>query len=137
MTPTMTLDQIEEATDDLPLLGYTVFWALRGVRVDHSDLQTLLGAAGFVGAEPDLPTPRIALRRAIVDWIGERAAAGQGPDLADSGEESGNAPTKQRALLRVINQKQSHWLAFALVAEDVNFARLGLHHGTTLRIILK
>src|SRR5215212_4042852 len=127
MTTRFTLERIEEATEDLPLLGYTVFWALGGIRVRHADLKQALATASFADYLPDPPTARIALRRAIVDWIAARAARGQGPALATGeAEDPAAGPTTQRALLRVINQKTSEWMAFALVAEDVDFQKLGL-----------
>lgn len=131
-----TIEEIEKSTADLPLIGYTAFWRLGGIRVRHGELKAALAAAGFGSYLPDPPTARIALRRAIVDWIGARAAAGEGPALVADEAEAAEGPTTQRALLRVINQKGSEWLAFALVAEDVDFRKLGLHHGTSLRIIL-
>lgn len=137
VAPGITLGQIEEATSDLPLLGYTVFWALSGIRVTHTDLKSALDATDFGSYLPDLPTARIALRRAIVDWINQRAHSGQGPALAGiSDEDVEDGPTTQRALLRVINQKGSDWMAFALIAEDVDFGKLGLRFGTNLRILL-
>lgn len=131
-----TIEEVEQSTADLPLVGYTVFWRLGGIKVSHGALKEALDATGFGSYLPDPPTARIALRRAIVDWIGERAAAGAGPALLADEAEADDGPTMQRALLRVINQKGSEWLAFALVAEDVDFRKLGLRHGTSLRIIL-
>src|SRR5256885_4411396 len=127
MTTRLIWERIEEATEDLRWLGYTVFGALGGIRVRHADLQQALATAGFADYLPDPPTARIALRRAIVEWIAARAARGQGPALAaGDGEDPTGGPTTQRALLRVINQKTSEWMAFALVAEDVDFQKLGL-----------
>ena len=49
---------------------------------------------------------------------------------------SGLGRTGSRALIRVINKRRSAYIVFALVAEDIDFAKLGLSYGTQLRILL-
>jgi len=53
MTPGATqaghTDEIEQATDEFPLLGYTVIASLKGIEIQHDDLATLLGVQpGYV-----------------------------------------------------------------------------------------
>src|SRR5215470_18590969 len=63
------LNGLEAATSQLPLIGFTVLWRLEGIRVSHSDLEQALLVAGFEKYLPDPPTPRVALRRALAEWI--------------------------------------------------------------------
>jgi hypothetical protein len=63
------LNDLEAATTQLPLIGFTVLWRLEGIRVSHSDLEQTLQAAGVEKYLPDPPTPRVALRRALAEWI--------------------------------------------------------------------
>jgi hypothetical protein len=60
---------VEASTSQFSLIGYTVFWRLVGIRVSHPDLEQALQATGFDKYLPDPPTPRVALRRALADWI--------------------------------------------------------------------
>ncbi len=59
------LNGVEASTAQLPLVGYTVFWRLTGIRVSHPDLEQALESTGFEKYLPDPPTPRVALRRAL------------------------------------------------------------------------
>ena len=63
------LNGLEAATSQLPLIGFTVLWRLEGIRVSHPDLEQALRSAGFEKYLPDPPTPRVALRRALAEWI--------------------------------------------------------------------
>jgi hypothetical protein len=63
------LNGVEASTSQFPLLGYTVFWRLSGIRVSHPDLERALQSTGFDKYLPDPPTPRVALRRALAEWI--------------------------------------------------------------------
>src|SRR5262245_36898774 len=60
---------VEVSTSQFPLVGYTGFWRLAGIRVSHPDLDQALKATGFDKYLPDPPTPRVALRRALAEWI--------------------------------------------------------------------
>jgi len=122
-------------TTTLPTVGYTVFWRLTGIEVHQEDLGRLMSAAGLASALPKPPTARVALRRALVAWIAERAASGAGPAPGNhAGAVSEDAP--QRALIRVVNQPERKWMMFALIAEDVDLGALGLTYGTNLRLFL-
>jgi hypothetical protein len=134
------LSTLEASTAQLPLVGYTVFWRLAGLRVTHAALAQALQHAGFAPYLPDPPTPRVALRRALAAWLrtqqltrqaARRAAPATLPVLAEPEDEG-----QRRTLIRVINRAGDAHLVFALVAEDVDFPVLGLHYGTALRILL-
>jgi hypothetical protein len=134
----VTLEEIERSTDELPLLGYTVFWSLAGIRVRHADLKDALDATGLSRFTPDLPTPYISIKRAIEAWIAQRASGGQGNEQAaaaaeesDGEGEEASAGKQQRVLVRAI--RDPNWLVFALVSEAIK--DLGLKHVTTLRVL--
>jgi hypothetical protein len=61
------LNGVEASTSQFPLIGYTVFWRLAGIRVSHPDLNQALQATGFDKYLPDPPTPRVALRRVLAE----------------------------------------------------------------------
>lgn len=133
-----SLSGVEESTSQLPLIGYTVFWRLAGIRVALPDLAQAMGATGFSRYLPDPPTPRVALRRALTQWIKEkeglaRVCRAEADEESEDGEDIRH---RRRTLVRVINRSGSENLVFALVAEDVDFSVLGLSYGTALRILL-
>src|SRR5882672_1067925 len=131
------LNGLEAATSQLPLIGFTVLWRLEGIRVSHPDLEQALQSAGFEKYLPDLPTPRVALRRALAEWIKtkQRTARTLQFQLGDEDQEE-NGGGRRRTLIRVIDRAGSDHLVYALVAEDVDFSALGLSYGTALRILL-
>jgi hypothetical protein len=119
---------IQATTEKLPLVGYTVFWRLAGIRVDHDELADALDRTGMKDFLPKPPSPRVALRRALEQWIADKKNLARKTE--DGDEED------QRMLIRVINRTGSDHLVFALVAENIDFAALGLSYGTSLRILL-
>ncbi len=135
----VSFSDIERSTANLPLIGYTVFWRLAGIRVQHAELVTAVAAADFTAFLPEPPSARKALRRAIEAWLSARALVGSGPALADDEEEEDDEGpatggcVQQRALVRLINDKE--WLVFVVVAEAVDLTALGLSYGTNLRIL--
>jgi hypothetical protein len=131
------LNGVESSTSQFPLVGYTVFWRLAGIRVSHPDLGQALQTAGFDKYLPDPPTPRVALRRALAEWIKAKQRIARNLQLQqDDEEQEENESGRQRTLIRVINRAGSEHLVYALVAEDVDFSVLGLSYGTALRILL-
>jgi uncharacterized protein DUF6744 len=131
------LNGLEVATSQLPLIGFTVLWRLDGIRVSHPDLEHALQAAGFEKYLPDPPTPRVALRRALAEWIKTKHRTARTLQLQigdEDQEESGGG--RRRTLIRVIDRAGSEHLVYALVAEDIDFSALGLSYGTALRILL-
>jgi hypothetical protein len=131
------LNEVEASTSQLPLIGYTVFWRLAGIRVSHPGLERALQETGFDKYLPDPPTPRVALRRALAEWIKTKQRITRNLQLRQGGEEQDeNDGDRRRTLIRVINRAGSEHLVYALVAEDIDFSMLGLSYGTALRILL-
>src|SRR5262245_56923811 len=131
------LNGLEAATSQLPLIGFTVLWRLEGIRVSHPDLEQALQSADFEKYLPDPPTPRVALRRALAEWIKtkHRNARTLQLQLGDEDQEQ-NGDGRSRTLIRVIDRARSEHLVYALVAEDIDFSALGLSYGTALHILL-
>ena len=121
------LNGLEAATSQLPLIGFTVLWRLEGIRVSHPDLEQALQSAGFEKYLPDPPTPRVALRRALAEWIKtkQRSARTLQLQLSDKDQDE-NGVGSRRTLIRVIDRVGSDHLVYTLVAEDVDFSALGL-----------
>jgi hypothetical protein len=131
------LNGLEAATSQLPLIGFTVLWRLEGIRVGHSDLERALRATGFEKYLPDPPTPRVALRRALAEWIRAKQKTARTLQLQqDDEEQDEHGGGRRRTLIRVIDRAGSEHLVYALVAEDIDFSALGLSYGTALRILL-
>lgn len=130
------LNGIEASTAQLPLIGYTVFWRLAGIRVSHPDLERALLTTGFSDHLPDPPTPRVALRRALEAWVKDKQRAMQAAHQADEEILEDESAGHHRTLIRVINRAGSEHLVYALIAEDIDFSLLGLSYGTALRILL-
>jgi uncharacterized protein DUF6744 len=131
------LNGVEASTSQFPLIGYTVFWRLAGIRVSHPDLEQALQATGFDKYQPDPPTPRVALRRALAEWIKVKQRIIRNLQLQQGDEDQDeNGGGRRRTLIRVINRTGSEHLVYALVAEDIDFSVLGLSYGTAVRILL-
>jgi hypothetical protein len=131
------MNGVEASTSQFPLIGYTVFWRLAGIRVSHPDLERALQATGFDKYLPDPPTPRVALRRALAEWIRAKQRIARNLHLQqDDEDQDENGGGRRRTLIRVINLAGSEHLVYALVAEDIDFSALGLSYGTALRILL-
>jgi hypothetical protein len=110
---------------------------LERIRVSHPDLEQALQSAGFEKYLPDPPTPRVALRRALSEWIKtkQRIARTLQLQLGDEDQDE-NGGGHRRTLIRVIDRAGSDHLVYALVAEDIDFSALGLAYGTALSILL-
>jgi hypothetical protein len=80
---------VEGSTSQFPLVGFTVFWRLAGVRVSQPDLERALQTAGFDKYLPDPPTPRVALRRALAEWIKAKQRIARNLQLQQDDEEQG------------------------------------------------
>jgi Family of unknown function (DUF6744) len=130
------LNSVEASTSQFPLVGYTVLWRLAGIRVSHPDLERALQTAGFEKYLPDLPTPRVALRRALAEWIRAKKRIARNYQIQQDNDDLDENSGRQRTLIRVINRAGCEHLVYALVAEDVDFSMLGLSYGTALRILL-
>lgn len=141
----ITLADIQRIQTPLQVLGFTVFWRLSGIRVKHSALKKALKAHGFEAFLPEPPSARKALRRALMHWMMERTQKQikkkRGKQRKRSGgrelDETDAAESGRNNLIRVINSRNSKYMAFGIVAEDVDFNELGLSYGTDLRIMLE
>jgi hypothetical protein len=92
---------------------------------------------GFEKYLPDPPTPRVALRRALAEWIRAKQRTARDLRLQQDDEDQDESDGgHRRTLIRVINRAGSEHLVCALVAEDIDFGMLGLSYGTALRILL-
>jgi hypothetical protein len=121
------LNGLEAATSHLLLIGFTVLWRLEGIRVSHPDLEQALQSAGFEKYLPDPPTPRVALRRALAEWIKTKQRIARTLQLQPADEyQEENGGGRSRTLTHVIDRAGSEHLVYALVAEDVDFSALGL-----------
>jgi hypothetical protein len=121
-----------------PVLGHNVWWSLAGAEIQHTDLITLLAQHGFAQHTPDPPTEIKSLRRAITAWLKARGSRSIGANDLDASEVG--LPMRKNArrdLVRPINHRTLCYAVFALVAEDIDFAALGLRHGTRARILLE
>lgn len=132
------LRAVQTTVEKMPLVGFTVFWRLAGIRTSHDDLSRALAQADLLQFLPKTPTPRIALRRALERWMADRKRAANlvSSQSAEEECELGEVDEAQRTLIRVINRTGSEHVVFALVAENIDFAALGLSYGTSLRIRL-
>ncbi|MEP7190254.1 MAG: DUF6744 family protein, partial [Roseiflexaceae bacterium] len=116
--------------EQLPILGYLIWYGLAGIKTDRTTLLHLLTQHGFPGYAPEPPTDKLALQRALREWIKLRGATQQSASDADD-------ETATRALIRPINKRRAKYSVFAIVAEEVDFTLLGLYHGTSMRILLE
>jgi hypothetical protein len=81
------LNGVEASSSQFPLIGYTVFWRLAGIRVSHPDLERALQTTGFEKHLPDPPTPRVALRRALAEWIKAKQQIARNSQLRQGDED--------------------------------------------------
>jgi len=142
--------ELELSTPQMPLLGYTVIANLKGIEVEHTELLSLLTPLGFADFLPALVEPRTALRRAMRDWIKELAQSSN-PLIGDDEDDVvtrplvREIPSKKKLAKKQTGEARkkkgdpmpsdpSDWLAFALVAENINLNLWGLDYLTNLRV---
>src|SRR5215467_10026464 len=101
------LNGLEAATSRLPLIGFTVLWRLEGIRVSRPDLEQALQSAGFEKYLPDPPTPRVALRRALAEWIKTKRRTARTLQLQPGDEDQEENGGGRRTLIRVIDRAGS------------------------------
>lgn len=139
MTRTSDLDELYA---DMPLLGHTVSWLLRGVEVSYDDLKKLLEDHGFASYVPTRPPPaKRAIRRAIRDWIVWRIGRPVLDDDDDDGEDIDTRVTVKRGrgarsnqLIRTVgDEATSKWLVFSLITENRDVQDLSLEYATDVR----
>jgi len=73
--------EVERATPEFPLLGWHVMYRISRVAIPFADLVGLLDQHGFGAFVPHPPAPRIALGRAVAEWVDQLAARGNGAAL--------------------------------------------------------
>ncbi|MFV9505460.1 MAG: DUF6744 family protein [Oscillochloridaceae bacterium umkhey_bin13] len=122
---------------NLPLIGYTIWWGLKGLRVQRSDLLAMLEQTGFAAFAPEPPTLALALKRAIHDWVKTRGVYSINEEEEEDEPQPGRTRRAVRDLVRPINTRSSTHVVFALVGENVDLAQLGLSYGTQARILLE
>ena len=131
---------LEAATRDLPLIGYLFSCDWSGVRVQRSALMAHLAAAGLGQYAPPAVSHQVSLHRAIRAWIAERATAGERAGLGHQGglvtEDEPGSGAATRSLVRVARTSGSPWILFAIVAEAVDLAALGMDYATDLRVLV-
>ena len=60
--------------ESLPILGHLIWYGLAGIRTDQATLLHLLQQHGFQDYAPEPPTDKLALQRALREWIRQRGA---------------------------------------------------------------
>ena len=101
----------------------------------RGDNVALLDQDGFGGFIPQPPATRVALQRAVADWVGQPAATG-GFGSDDNDEETDVSRSSQQLIRQVPAPPDNPWLVFALVNEAADVAQLSLSYATSLRILL-
>src|SRR5437867_12874786 len=121
------MQELHHDYESLPMLGHIIWYGLAGVKTDRTSLLRLLTQHGFQGYAPEPPTDKLALQRALREWLRMRGATQR-----SAGDEDDEITT--RALIRPINKRRAKYAVYAVVAEEVDFALLGLYHGTSMPI---
>jgi hypothetical protein len=123
-TPSTRQRELIETEEELglPLLGYTVVPALKGIEIKYQDALAILTPLGFHDALPGLPKAETSLKRAIKRWMKELGNAELGAQDDDD------------ILLRPITRHGSEIIALALVVESSDLAQWGLSYLTNLRV---
>jgi hypothetical protein len=126
--------EIEPATDEFPLLGYTVIASLDAVAVRHDDLRQLLVSLGLERYLLGLPEARTALRRALRAWLTDLAGSAADRAGLGSGQDEVEVDHRTRQLIREIVAPRTPVLTLALVAENIDLSQLGLSYLTNVRV---
>ncbi|NJK32447.1 MAG: hypothetical protein HC927_08560 [Deltaproteobacteria bacterium] len=119
----------------LPVLGYNIWWGLRGVRVTREELERLFTRTDFPSFLPEPPSDIEALRRALNAWRKTQQALLVEEHLRRTGK-----PGRKRdftILVRSINKRGTKYAVFGLVGEQVDFERLGLRYATEARVLIE
>src|SRR5947199_4941981 len=108
------MQELHHDYESLPILGHLIWYGLAGVKTDRAMLLHLLTQQGFQGYAPEPPTDKLALQRALREWMKERGATQY--SASDEDDE-----TDTRALIRPINKRRAKYAVYAIVAEEVDF----------------
>ena len=60
--------------ESLPILGHLIWYGLAGIKTDRTSLLHLLTQHGFQDYAPEPPTDKLALQRALREWLRQRGA---------------------------------------------------------------
>src|SRR5690349_14017103 len=107
----MSIHALEHDYEQLPILGHLIWYGLTGIKTNRATLLRLLTQHGFQSYAPEPPTDKLALQRALREWLRLRGAT-QRHD-GDEDEE-----TATRALIRPINKRRAKYAVYAIVAEE-------------------
>lgn len=124
-----SLKVVEARLAQVPVVGYTVYWRLSGVRIGHADYANRLRAAGFAGADPGKPSAQVALRRALDLWKGKYGRA-----LAKGS--GGSDDTASRIRIVDISSKGNETV-FGIVRERRNHDKKSVRHTTEARVFVE
>ena len=102
--------ELQHRYEQLPILGHIIWYGLTGIKTNRTTLLSLLKQHGFQGYAPEPPTDKLALQRALREWMKERGAA----QRSMSGDE--DEETATRALIRPINKRRAKYAVYAVVA---------------------
>lgn len=119
----------------LPVLGYNIWWGLRGVQVTREELERIYTRSGFSRFLPEPPSDIDALRRALNVWRKTQQALLVQEHLRRTGK-----PGRKRdftILVRSINKRGTKYAVFGLVGEQVDFEQLGLRYATEARVLIE
>ena len=125
-----------DAYDGLPVLGFAVSWTASGIEIPHAAFTALLERESFGAFKPNAPTLKIALKRAIVSWLDRRLADPDAAAELDLDEDAPGDGSHRRAIVRAANRDGKAWMSYIVVAEDVDYERLGVEHESKLRFLL-
>lgn len=125
----------------LPICGLNLVWNTRNVRVTREDLEAALRHHGLEAYLPEPVSARLGLRRALDAWLRQEMREGARSVMqTELGEGSAGCDAKEsetRSLVRAINNRQSDFVVYAVVAEHVDLGAYGLSYGTRLRVKLE
>src|SRR6266545_542731 len=112
----MSIHTLEHDYEQLPILGHIIWYGLTGIKTDRTTLLHLLTKYGFQGYAPEPPTDKLALQRALREWIRLR-----GTTQRNAGDEDDETAT--RALIRPINKRRAKYAVYAIVEGIPNTIR--------------
>lgn len=122
-------------TQQLPILGYNMWWGLRGTKVSQETHEVAYAQAGFSDFMPEPPTDIEALRRALNVWRKEQQAA----LIEERRRRTGSTGRKRDFTILVcsINKRGTKYAVFGLIGEQVDFELLGLRYATEARVLIE
>ena len=99
------MQELQHDYERLPILGHIIWYGLAGIKTDRTTLLRLLTQHGFQGYAPEPPTDKLALQRALHEWIRQR-----GTTQRHAGDDEDETTT--RALIRPINKRRAKYAVY-------------------------